>query len=120
MRKEQFHSPNLNVLISITVKCSTNFNNLLEAIMKKAKDTLPDLKMNDPKQLHITLSRTVSLRHYWIDTIVQKMKESLCNTRRYVTKISRAIFLSPEKTSSVFVFLQNRVCWILTWYLMLY
>ena len=84
---------NSNLLFS-TVKCSTSFKNLVEAIIKKAKKTLPKLKMNDYKELHVTLSRTVSLRHYWIDTIVQKMKESFCNTRRYaIILLERAIFL---------------------------
>ena len=66
----------------ILVNPCSNLEALILAMIKKASVMLPGIKPIGMKDLHISLSRTVSLRHYWIEIIVSKLKELFTGMQR--------------------------------------
>lgn len=55
---------------------------ILAALVSKVQENLPGFTAIDKKELHISLSRTVSLRHYWIETILSKLKAVMTGLQR--------------------------------------
>ena len=65
-----------------TAKLSYNQKALIKALVDRARKTLSQFELIDNKAIHITLSKTVSLRHYWIEPLVDQLKDLLSDAQR--------------------------------------
>lgn len=59
---------------------------LQDEILKVLKSTvsLESIEFHKIDDLHLSLTRTVVLRHHWINEFVQSVEQSLQNTNRYL------------------------------------
>jgi len=87
--------------VYIPVKVSENLQALLNALVKKANEMLPGIESISIKDLHISLSRTVSLRHYWIEVIVAKLKESFYGMQSFIYHLDLLeVYTNDDRTRS--------------------
>lgn len=59
-------------------KLQDQFQNLL-----KSANTLENVQFHVFEELHMSLTRTVVLRHHWIDEFVRSVEQSLTNAKRF-------------------------------------
>lgn len=87
--------------VCIPVKCKSDLKDLLKNITDQTRKIFPQLHAVNTTQLHITLSRTVALRHYWIDPIVSSLKESFSLSKGFRCHLDLPeLYTNDEKTRS--------------------
>lgn len=54
----------------------------IDKITRELIDALPNVPLRSAGDFHISLTRTVALRHHWIESFVQSIKERISSIKR--------------------------------------
>ena len=66
---------------------TVQFEDLVTSLVASLSPVISsDVHKLSPTGLHVSVSRTVAIRHYWIDTLVQQLRYMLQRVRRYRKK----------------------------------
>lgn len=66
---------------------TVQFEDLVTSLVASLSPVISsDVHKLSPTGLHVSVSRTVAVRHYWIDTLVQQLRYMLQRVRRYRKK----------------------------------
>ncbi|XP_023345811.1 U6 snRNA phosphodiesterase [Eurytemora carolleeae] len=58
-----------------------------------------ELDLEPTEDTHVSLSRTVSLRHHWIDPVIQGISQGFKDVDRFTIKLDKlAVYLNDERT----------------------
>ncbi|XP_065064608.1 U6 snRNA phosphodiesterase 1-like isoform X2 [Rhopilema esculentum] len=87
--------------VFIPAKLSNSQKALIKSLVDRARKTFSKFEQIDNKAIHITLSKTVSLRHYWIEPLVDQLKDLLSNTQSFRCHLDLVeLYTNEEKTRS--------------------
>eukprot|EP00794_Sanderia_malayensis_P019042 gene19042-20955_t len=85
--------------VYIPVKPCSSLLSTLKKIHATAKLSFPNLQTFGVNDFHITLSRTVSLRHYWIETIISKLRDEFSSSKSFSFHLDLPeLYTNDEKT----------------------
>ena len=74
---------NTECMFCLIVKASVHFESLVVSVVEcLSAVTSHEVHMIPCDELHLSVSRTVPIRHYWIDPIVQQLKNGLGTMHR--------------------------------------
>ncbi|XP_015754542.1 PREDICTED: U6 snRNA phosphodiesterase-like isoform X10 [Acropora digitifera] len=69
--------------VFIPFMATVQFENLVTSLVASLSPVISsDVHKLSPTGLHVSVSRTVAIRHYWIDTLVQQLRYMLQRVRR--------------------------------------
>lgn len=75
---------------------TVQFEDLVTSLVASLSPVISsDVHKLSPTGLHVSVSRTVAVRHYWIDTLVQQLRYMLQRVRRYRKK-------KPNNSASIY------------------
>lgn len=69
---------NLDLISILLDNCDVNIN----TIVTQLASVLPDVPLKPTDNFHISLTKTVVLRHHWIEPFVESVKERISCVRR--------------------------------------
>ena len=72
--------------LCFTCKVTTNsyFESLVVSVVESLAAIISgEVHLTPCNELHVSVSRTVPVRHYWIEPIVQQLKNGLSTVQRY-------------------------------------
>ena len=73
----------LRLCFVLTVKASVHFESLVVSVVECLSVVISDeVHLIPCDELHMSVSRTVPIRHYWIDPIVQQLRNGLSTLHR--------------------------------------
>ena len=73
----------LRLFFVLIVKASVHFESLVVSVVECLSAAIThEVHMIPCDELHMSVSRTVPIRHYWIDPIVQQLKNGLSTVHR--------------------------------------
>ncbi|XP_068722686.1 U6 snRNA phosphodiesterase 1-like isoform X3 [Montipora capricornis] len=96
------HFPgNWAMQVFIPFMASAEFENLVTSLTASLSAAIfLDVYKLSHKELHVSVSRTVPIRHYWIDPIVQQLREGLSSIHRFTCALQYPeLYTNDEKTS---------------------
>ncbi|XP_068722684.1 U6 snRNA phosphodiesterase 1-like isoform X1 [Montipora capricornis] len=97
------HFPgNWAMQVFIPFMASAEFENLVTSLTASLSAAIfLDVYKLSHKELHVSVSRTVPIRHYWIDPIVQQLREGLSSIHRFTCALQYPeLYTNDEKTRS--------------------
>ncbi|XP_044167237.1 U6 snRNA phosphodiesterase 1-like isoform X9 [Acropora muricata] len=88
--------------VFIPFMATVQFEDLVTSLVASLSPVISsDVHKLSPTGLHISLSRTVAIRHYWIDTLVQQLRYMLQRVRRFTCALQcPEVYTNDEKTRS--------------------
>lgn len=88
--------------VFIPFKTTVHFESLVTSLVESLSTTASsDVHIMHCNELHVSVSRTVPIRHYWIEPIVQQLRSSLSTIPRFVSVLQcPEIYTNDEKTRS--------------------
>lgn len=88
--------------VFIPFKANVHFESLVASVIECLSATLScDVHMLPCDELHLSVSRTVPIRHYWIEPIVEQLRNGLSTMHRFVSVLQcPELYTNDEKTRS--------------------
>ncbi|XP_015754534.1 PREDICTED: U6 snRNA phosphodiesterase-like isoform X3 [Acropora digitifera] len=88
--------------VFIPFMATVQFENLVTSLVASLSPVISsDVHKLSPTGLHVSVSRTVAIRHYWIDTLVQQLRYMLQRVRRFTCALQcPEVYTNAEKTRS--------------------
>lgn len=87
----------MNTCFFFIVKANIHFESLVVSVGECLSAVLShEVHMIPCDELHMSVSRTVPIRHYWIDPIVQQLRNVLGTVHRYPTQITMTYTVNVE------------------------
>lgn len=88
--------------VFIPFRANEHFESLVASIVDSLSASMScDIHMLPSDELHLSVSRTVPIRHYWIDPMVQQLRNGLGSMHRFVSSLQfPELYANDEKTRS--------------------
>ena len=81
-----------HIVVLDAVQVSDEFEMLISSLVESLPDSLqPKMHVMPRNDVHVSLSRTVPIRHYWIDPLVDQLKDKLNTKERFVTRMHELV-----------------------------
>lgn len=95
--------PNFTKIIQKTYrKISVDLSESIQHLQKSIRDSVREnlnLELCEVKELHVSLTKTVILRHHWIESFVESLEKKFRNTQKFPLHLnSLKIYCNEEKT----------------------
>lgn len=88
--------------VYIPFKANVHFESLVASLVDNLSITMScDVHMFPCDELHMSVSRTVPIRHYWIEPITEQLRNGLSSLKSFVSVLQRpGLYTNDEKTRS--------------------
>ncbi|XP_050398095.1 U6 snRNA phosphodiesterase 1 isoform X1 [Patella vulgata] len=102
IRSFQHVAGNWATYVYIPFPSDERFDDFVQELMT----CLQDLKFEKMSDYHVSLSRTVTIRHHWIESLTQSLKIKLMNFNRFICSTANFKFYTNDERTRTFLSLQ--------------